>query len=300
MFKKGQTKGFTIVEVTLFLAITTLVLVGLMTGVSSSINRQRQHDAVNDLVDFLRRAYSETTNPQNSRAGTISRSTCSVSSRKIINNTSQPGRTECAIYGKLLSFTADPDDKDDPSRIYSYDLIGNVYTDKLIQGTGEISTDYVQSALKIVGADIVAKENEEIIPAGNLTEYKPQWSARVERQGHGHELFAGLILIARSPFSGTINTFIYQGDKNINKVGEIMSDDIAKNSFLQPFFAQNESEESDPDKFSSKSAIICVSLDNIFAGHRRAIRIRAGKEAHNTSVIELLAADSQESREACP
>ncbi|MBQ1373667.1 prepilin-type N-terminal cleavage/methylation domain-containing protein [Candidatus Saccharibacteria bacterium] len=45
-------RGFTLVEVSLFLAITAASFVGIVAGTQSSIFQQRYNDAVQSFVDF--------------------------------------------------------------------------------------------------------------------------------------------------------------------------------------------------------------------------------------------------------
>ena len=55
---KRWQSGFTIVEVVLFLAITGLLTVGLLAGVSAALRQQQYHDAVQSFAGFIRDQYS--------------------------------------------------------------------------------------------------------------------------------------------------------------------------------------------------------------------------------------------------
>ena len=46
-------KGFTIIEVMLFLALSGLLLVGVLGGLGDNISRQRYNDAVQDVVNMM-------------------------------------------------------------------------------------------------------------------------------------------------------------------------------------------------------------------------------------------------------
>ena len=56
--KGKQQKGFTIIEVMLFLALSGFLLAGILAGTGSSIANQRYKDAVQDAADALRSAFS--------------------------------------------------------------------------------------------------------------------------------------------------------------------------------------------------------------------------------------------------
>ena len=57
-------QGFTIIEVMLVLAITGLMLVGVIAGTYSSIATQRYNDSVRSFSEFLREIYAEVISPQ--------------------------------------------------------------------------------------------------------------------------------------------------------------------------------------------------------------------------------------------
>jgi len=57
-------KGFTIIEVMIFLAISGALLVGVIVGTSATIARQRYNDAVESFAEFMRRQYSVVISPQ--------------------------------------------------------------------------------------------------------------------------------------------------------------------------------------------------------------------------------------------
>ena len=82
---KRVRRGFTLVEVALFLAITAAIFVSIAVGTQNSIFQQRYNDAVQNFAEFLRSMYSQVTNVQSEGYG----------------------RSEYAIYGKLVNFEED-------------------------------------------------------------------------------------------------------------------------------------------------------------------------------------------------
>ena len=54
--------GFTLIEVSLFLAITGLLFLGVTLGVQNSIYQQRYNDAVQSFANFLGNIYDEVLN----------------------------------------------------------------------------------------------------------------------------------------------------------------------------------------------------------------------------------------------
>ena len=59
-------RGFTLVEVSLFLAVTGLLFIGIVAGVQGSMSQQRYNDSVQSFAEFLRSAYSQVMNVENS------------------------------------------------------------------------------------------------------------------------------------------------------------------------------------------------------------------------------------------
>ena len=160
--------GFTLVEVSLFLAITGLLFLGVTIGVQNSIFQQRYNDSVQNFVEFLRSAYSKTENVQGTNDG---------------------GNTKKAIYGKLITFGENNSDD-----IFMYDVIGYAKC--------EGSFDATIEALKDCKAEVI--EDGSII--GQAESYNPRWSAAI--QDTNGDLYKGAILITRHPQSGTIYTFV--------------------------------------------------------------------------------------------
>lgn len=99
---KTRNKGFTIIEVTLFLAVSALLMVGLMIGVSSSVNRQHYNDSVQDMAEYLRNVYAGTSNVKNPGDG-------------------KGNSTDKAIYGKLIIINSGGDTK-----LSTYKVIGGI------------------------------------------------------------------------------------------------------------------------------------------------------------------------------
>ena len=115
---KKRLKGFTIIEVSLFLAITGLLFLGVIIGVQSSVFRQRFNDSVQNFAEFLRGVYAEAMNVQSADSG----------------------RSNQAIYGKLITFGEgigfDGKSVDgNGNQAFVYDVVGNIDGDI---GTGDV------------------------------------------------------------------------------------------------------------------------------------------------------------------
>ncbi len=195
-------RGFTLVEVSLFLAITAAVFVGIAVGTQNSIFQQRYNDSVQNFAEFLRGVYSQVTNVQNDG----------------------DGRSDQAIYGKLVVFG----ESGDNNAITTYNVIGSV-EEKMPNCAEE---NEILTRLGCLGARITNNGN----PVGFVENYKPRWAAQIQTTKSwddgpavGYELYLGALLIVRHPSSGTVYTFrsgVSSTEAMDNLVGNFSFDDV--------------------------------------------------------------------------
>ena len=102
---ENMKRGFTLIEVSIFLAISALLFFGVTIGVQNSVSQQRNNDSVQSFMEFLRGVYSGATN---------------------VRNTRENGGTsdESALYGRMAVFG-------DGDEVKVYSVIGNVNADDL-------------------------------------------------------------------------------------------------------------------------------------------------------------------------
>lgn len=198
---KRNWRGFTLIEVSLFLAITAAVFVAIAVGTQNSIFQQRYNDAVQNFAEFLRTVYSQVSNVQSE--GT--------------------GRTDTAIYGKLVVFG----DEDGNNKIVSYNVIGNI---------GEAEGNNILDKLSSLGANILSSDGS---PVGIVESYTPRWASQIQtikgwdRDPAGrYNLFTGALLIVRHPSSGTIYTYAMRGNNGLYEAIEYGSESNPLSGFL--------------------------------------------------------------------
>lgn len=196
-------RGFTIVEVSLFLAITGLLFMGVAVGVQNSVYQQRFNDSVQSFAEFMRSIYSQVSNVENPIEG--------------------GGQSDKSIYGKLVVFgEAKGLDgfSDNDGVVYAYTVIGDA---------GDGKGDDTLTELKDLDMNVVErKENngvESIEFVGNVEEYKPKWMARIQGTGPDWSDFEGAVLVVRNPGSGTIFTYV---SENTIQVNDIFNNDNAE------------------------------------------------------------------------
>lgn len=88
-------KGFTIIEVMLFLAITGLLAVLLLVGFNATIDRQRYREGANSLLLSVQQQYSDTVNIQNTRANGTSCGAGAPGTNR--------GQDNCLVLGRFIT-----------------------------------------------------------------------------------------------------------------------------------------------------------------------------------------------------
>lgn len=250
-------RGFTLVEVSLFLAITAVVFVGVAVGTQNSIFQQRYNDAVQNYVEFLRTVYSQVTNVQSESTG----------------------RSGWAIYGKLVTFNRN---NEGGNAITSYNIIGEV------DGASDGS---VLEKLANLKANVVYDDK----PVGFVENYTPRWASQIQTTdgwaGEGYKPFTGALLIVRSPSTGTVYTYVMRG-KTIN-VEEVLSNEFTADKNPFSYIESGESKNYLTDgSFRQEDVDFCVNPNGADKSTlRRDVRIIKG--ARNASGIEAIT-ESQE------
>ncbi|MDO4781150.1 MAG: hypothetical protein Q4A34_02045 [Candidatus Saccharibacteria bacterium] len=87
--------GFTIIEVVLFLAISSGLLLLLFAGTSIALQRQQYQDAIQSFATFLQGQYSAVTSVENDNEGTV---TCPIADTRAFR-----GQSDCVIIGRYIA-----------------------------------------------------------------------------------------------------------------------------------------------------------------------------------------------------
>lgn len=253
-------RGFTLVEVGLFLAVTGMLFVGIVMGVQGSMFQQRYNDSVQSFADFLRSIYSQTSNIESQQAA-------------------GGGRTGKAIYGKLVTFGEELNlegQSNNDKAIFIYTIVG--------EADGDIKSGDVLNSLYSVNANVfIDKGDSHYGFAGIVDQYIPRWSAGIQTtEASPYEDFKGALLIIRHPRSGTVFTYVLEGNTiEINSMKSEMS-------MPQPL--SKEELEGKGLNFKIEDVDFCVNPEPEKASSvRRDVRIIAG--ARNSSGVELVGQD---------
>lgn len=266
-------KGFTLIEISLFLGLSAILVVGIILSTRSSIEEQRYNDSVQDFTNFLRNLYSKASNIE-------------IERRTNDQNIQEDGRSDKAVYGKLITFGEKYNldgQANTRNEIFIYDVVGGA--DGNIGNGGDIL-----SALKNLNAQVTTLKDV----SGNATVYAPthynvpqrytvNWDASIEITD-AETSFKGALLIVRSPMSGTIYTYTLSTANN-NHTVEV--NEMVKNGdagAIDPLA----NELSSGSFTNEKNIDFCIRSEGLrlYNGLRRNVRINAS--AHNSASVELI------------
>lgn len=109
-----RSQGFTIIEVSIFLAVSGLLITIALLGTGNVIQRTRFSDSGRSLNSYLQQQYDNILNGVNTRLG---QEECNAS--QVDTNSSQaPGMSNCLFLGKLIVF------KRNSSTVQTFDIVG--------------------------------------------------------------------------------------------------------------------------------------------------------------------------------
>lgn len=208
-------QGFTIIEVMLFLSISGALTVAVLVGAGTSISQQRYRDSVNSLATFLQQQYSEVTNVRNDRTVEW---TCDPSGVVAApSGGDSRGTTDCAVLGKYISL--------DDTKVTVQTVVG--------RATAPSGVDDI-TALRAASLTLSDIDRQD---------YTVEWGAKMQRINK--TTAAATILIARSPTTGSIRTF----------VDDTTASQLPRNIVSNPLNLQ-------------KGTDICMDSDGMFIGKR--------------------------------
>lgn len=183
-----QEDGFTIVELSLFFAVSAMLLFILMVGVTLTVQRQRFSDSVHSTQSFLQQQYNETQTTINNRDS----SPCGTAVNR--------GTSDCLVLGKIVDLQA-PVSAEGDNTVRSYDVIANATLP-----TNAGSLDDI-TLLNQIDPTAVREVN-------NDQEYIVAWGAQLRdvRDTGGDEDPAAstptrYVLMLRSPLSGLLQSY---------------------------------------------------------------------------------------------
>ena len=264
--------GFTLVEVTLFLALSSSIMLGIILATNASVARQRYNDSVNDFADFLRGIYSKVIDVEHNASG----------------NSSE------AVYGKLITFQESVNSNVYNGQIKVYDVVGNAInsSNKI---TGITAIDVLLGCDSDGGKPVCGHLLKSTDGSFVSEEHRIPWTASLEKSNDGTKVnncpndtrtysynhsdiagcFSGAILIIRSPLGGNVVTY--------TSATQISYTNTTSDPLVEAY--QN-------GYFSSSDLDFCVDSEDNHYANRRNIRLLAG--GVNSSAVYMVEQDDEE------
>lgn len=219
----AKERGFTVIELMLFLGVSGALLAALMFGVNASVNQQRYKESVVSLSALLQKQYTEVSNTRNSGtddwACTANGELQQDSSAAIFRGTSP-----CVLLGKAVQI-------EKGERVIVRRVVG--CEPSRVRAAGD-----AEGAVNVCGnAEIQNGESANDLDA--LKSYKPkltdfdlleetvEWDSRLTDATEKHEPLTAHFLILRSPASGLIRVFTTSGELPTD-LRTVMNADSAK------------------------------------------------------------------------
>lgn len=186
-----RAQGFTVIEVMLFLSITSLMIVMMLVGTGASLSAQRYRDSVESFRSLIQDQYTSLSSIQNGRADNWSCSG-SANTRENAGTMYSRGQSPCVITGKYMRISN--------NEISIYTVLARHNGSNSGSGVQAMRTDYVY--------DVANNETRE---------ERLEWGARIAWAASGDvDARARVtdrvprdlgILFIRSPITGGVYTF---------------------------------------------------------------------------------------------
>jgi type II secretory pathway pseudopilin PulG len=198
-------RGFTIIEVMLFLAVTGALVIAILAGAGVSIGQQRYRDSVNSLKSFIQTQYNEVTNVINDRGQGWTCDTAATVTQTAEGAGETRGTSNCVILGRFITVN-ETGTVLTTANVVGYHAIG---APSATSDIAELATNYTMQVSPINQATTEVSWGAQIVNAGSTT---PQRFS---------------LLILRSPLSGSIVTFTANGDQAGNVKGMVTTTAMA-------------------------------------------------------------------------
>lgn len=183
---KRRESGFTIIETSLALAVTGLMVTVILFGIGNSLSHQRYTDAVNQTVDYFRGLYTRTTNTLNNRSQDEG---CSASG--VTSTGNMPvGTSDCLLLGQVMRSS-------NGTSITTYQVLA--LRDPSSDTGATTATD-----IELLQASSLQQGNQ-------LDTFTPDWGARLVNPG-GTDAATFTIMVVRTPVTGTVLTYTSSSD----------------------------------------------------------------------------------------
>jgi len=188
--------GFSIIELSIFLAVSGLLLLIAFAGTTTTIATIRFKDSVNTVQSRLQQQYNDILSGVNPRSGNEA---CVAS--QVTSGSQAPGRSDCLLLGKIVTFQKDKND------FREYYVVGSEPA-SLASG---LSADQILAAYK-----------PTVVTSSGVEDFEIPWGATVYGTCRNPNAATNACpaspravdsyLLLRSPLSGEIKAYTFQSN----------------------------------------------------------------------------------------
>lgn len=193
-------RGFTVIELMLFLGVSGALFAALMFGVSSSVSQQRYRESVVGFSTFLQGQYSEVSNTRNdsdndwncTKDGTVEQN----------GEGTFRGTSQCVLLGEAIQIK-------DGNQIDVYRVIGCEPLQNAAQSSsnsGGCGNTNVRDGEDKNDLDTLKSYNPKVTDFNHQQE-SLEWNSTLATTTEKHDPLTASFLILRSPSSGLLRVF---------------------------------------------------------------------------------------------
>lgn len=216
MMSQQKAQGFTVIEVMIFLSISGLLIMIAFMGTGSSLARAQFKDGMSTIQSFIQQQYSDVQNGLNLRTDMVGSLECGPA-----NN--DPGTSECLFLGKLITFNSASG-----NQIVVYPVVSSTTpTSNDSMSESEILQEYNPVVAKSTGAIDLREYFDmpwQIKSIRSCDNSKLDTITSDKMLGDCDGVSFDSYLIMRSPQSGAINTYIFDGGWNLDNGSSLKLD----------------------------------------------------------------------------
>jgi hypothetical protein len=252
-------RGFTIIETSLFLAISASLIL-LVLGLWNMVARQRFQDTMVTLRSTVQVEYEEVRTSINERLGTSQVEGC-YDDGIIGSGQDRTGNSKCLAVGKLIQFTTNSQDIK-INYVVSIDGTNSQHLDK----SDEEALKSMQ--LRLVGDNgsnyNIKSSDAAILPKTVRIEWGGEFAKGWTIPSTGSPVSTNTIAILHSPISGAILVFTFKG--NVNPVSSSGALSLSSSSVSQPIAIMIKN-----GQVGFKGAALCIDSGSSSTAVRMAI-----------------------------
>lgn len=198
----------------MFLAISGMMMAGLLIAVSGGINKERYRDATNSFTDFLKEQYNLVDNVQNARV--------SADGGGPLGCIGERATTDCTIIGRFIQY--------DGTLLRSLPIIATTNIVDVLTDSGldksNVANVYEAMALKVPTG--ISEMNRE---------YTLRWQTRLIARASDSDTPGAVtrtfrMVLLRSPLTSTISTYYADGATATPVVMDVVKNVVDERVYL--------------------------------------------------------------------